>query len=172
MRIPLDQIDPHALIRDRSLIDRTALEELKRSIAADGLRQPIEVFPTGNTFGLLSGYRRLSATRALFDLTGDAKYSDIEAVVRAPADRQAALAEMVAENDIRQSLSPWEKAAIAVTAFRAELFPTLDEALARLYPHAARQKRAKLRALAEVVETLEGERRTIAVGDVVHLRPA
>lgn len=157
MRIPLDKIDPHALIRDRSLIDAAAQTELQRSIAATGLRQPIEVVPTGDDgYGLLSGYRRLAATRALFDLTGQDRYAAIDCVVRDPASRQAALAEMVAENDIRQPLSPWEKAAIAVSALRAGLFETLDLALAGLYPHAARQKRAKLRALAEVVEALDG----------------
>ncbi|GHF54401.1 ParB/RepB/Spo0J family partition protein [Seohaeicola zhoushanensis] len=156
MRIPLDQIDPHALLRDRSLLDAEAFEELKRSIAATGLRQPIEVFATGNTFGLLSGYRRLAAVRALHDLTGQEKYATIEAHLRDPDSRQAALAEMVAENDIRQALSPWEKAAIATAATAAGLFPTLDLALAGLYPHAARQKRAKLRAVAEVVEALDG----------------
>lgn len=157
MRIPLDQIDPHALMRDRSLIDTTALTELQLSIAADGLRQPIEVFSTGeDSYGLLSGYRRLAATRNLFELTKKEQYAAIDCVLRDPASRQAALAEMVAENDIRQPLSPWEKAAVAVLSHRAEMFATLDLALAGLYPHAPRQKRAKLRALAEVVEALDG----------------
>lgn len=156
MRIPLDQIDPHALIRDRSLIDAAALTELQRSIAATGLRQPVEVFATETGYGLISGYRRLAATRALLDLTGDDKYSAIDAVLRDPATRQDALAEMVAENDIRQPLSPWEKSAIAIAAADAGLFATLDDALAAFYPHAARQKRAKLRAIAEVVEALDG----------------
>ena len=155
MRIPLDQIDPHALLRDRSLIDANAFSELKSSIAATGLRQPIEVFATESGYGLLSGYRRLAAFRALQELTGDSRYAEIDAILREPADRQAALAAMVEENDIRQPLSPWEKAAIATASTQAGLFDSLDSAFNALYPYAARQKRAKLRAVAEVIESLE-----------------
>lgn len=156
MRIPLDQIDPHALIRDRSLIDSAALEELKCSIAASGLRQPVEVFQTETGYGLISGYRRLAAVKGLHELTGAEKYAEIDAVLRTPADRQAAFAAMVEENDMRQDISPWERAAIAHNAVAARVFDTLDAALTAVYPNAARQKRAKLRAIADVVEALDG----------------
>ena len=53
-------------------------------------------------------------------------------------------------------MSPWERAAIAVTTHRSGPFDTLDAALSTLYPFAARQKRAKLRGIAELVEALDG----------------
>ena len=70
--LPLDAIAADALTRDRAAIDPTALEELKASILAPGLRMPIEVFeladPDGpRRYGLISGFRRLAAVRALAD---------------------------------------------------------------------------------------------------------
>lgn len=178
MRLPLDQIDPHALIRDRSVIDPEGLAELRLSIATNGLRQPVEVFATPKGYGLISGYRRLAAVRALFELTGDDRYAAIEARLLDPASPEAALAAMVEENDIRQALSPWEKARIAVAATQTEAFPNLDAALAGLYPHASRQKRAKLRALADTVEALDdllvdpealSENRLLRIANVLRL---
>ncbi len=156
MRIPLADIDAHALPRDRTVLDAAALAELQASIAATGLRQPIEVFATDTGYALISGYRRLHATQALHDLTGDPRHAQIDAILRTPADRTAALAAMVAENDIRQPLSVWEQAAIATATLAQDVFDTLDAALAALYPHANRQKRARLRGVAEVVEALDG----------------
>ena len=43
--IPLDAIEAEALTRDRARLDEDALAELQRSVAANGLRLPIEVFP-------------------------------------------------------------------------------------------------------------------------------
>lgn len=157
MRIPLTQIDPHALLRDRTILDPDALEELQRSIATAGLRTPVEVYETDTGYALLSGYRRLMAVKRLHDLTSAPQWAEIDAVLRTPADTQAALAAMVEENEIRQNLSPWERAAIATACVTAGTFATLDEALRTLYPHASRQKRARLRAVAEVVEALDGQ---------------
>ncbi len=154
MRIPIDQIDPLAIPRDRSILDTAAMTELRASIARSGLRQPVEVFATQTGYGLISGYRRLQATRELHQATGQAKYAEIDAILRSPQDQKAALASMVEENDIRADLSPWERAAIATAAHQTGIFETLDAALIGLYPHAHRQKRAKLRAIAEVVEAL------------------
>ena len=61
---------------------------------------------------------------------------------------------MIAENEIRADLSPWEKARIVVEARDQGLFPTLDEAVARLYPALNRQRRIRIRAVADVVEAL------------------
>ncbi len=152
MRIPTDQIDENALPRDRTQLDAAALTELQHAVAANGLRNPIEVFATQDGYGLISGYRRLHAIRALHDLTGDAKYAQIDTTLRTPQDQQAALAQMIEENEIRADLSPWERALIAVRSTDQGLFPTLDAALQTLYPQAARQKRAKLRGVAEVID--------------------
>ncbi len=42
--IPLEQIMADALVRDRTVIDPGEVDELKASIAAHGLRLPVEVF--------------------------------------------------------------------------------------------------------------------------------
>lgn len=178
MLIPTDRIDPHALPRDRSVIDRAAQDELQRSIAASGLRQPVEVFATPEGYALISGYRRLAAVQALHALTGDARWSRIDAVLRAPATLAEALAAMVEENEIRAELSSWERARIAVSAERQGHFATLDAALCGLYPHAHRTKRIRLRAVAEVVEALDGaladpeslaERRLLRIANALRL---
>jgi ParB family transcriptional regulator, chromosome partitioning protein len=69
-QIPLAAVDAEAVSRDRTRLDPDAFEELRQSIARTGLRQPIEVFAlaeprAGCTYGLISGFRRLRACRAL-----------------------------------------------------------------------------------------------------------
>jgi len=155
--IPLDAIDTGLLPRDRTLICADAQTELQSSIAQNGLRMPIEVYKTDTGFALISGYRRLLAFQSLHALTGNDQYTKISAVLRNPADKQAALAAMIEENEIRQNPSPWERARIAIVTTNTDVFATLDAALATLYPQISRQKRAKLRAMAEVVEGLDGQ---------------
>ncbi|MCB1336116.1 MAG: ParB N-terminal domain-containing protein [Maritimibacter sp.] len=153
--LPLDAIDAEALPRDRSVIDAGKLAELQRAIAANGLRQPIEVFATGAGYGLLSGYRRLMAFRALHELRGG-DFAMIPAFLRPAEDVARAFARVIEENDIRAGLSAWERGRTLIVAEGAG-FETLDAALAALYPHADRRKRARLRQLAEVVEAFDGQ---------------
>ncbi len=180
MLIPLTDIADDTLPRDRTALDPDALAELQASIAASGLRTQIEVFPIeGDTpFALISGYRRLAAFRALNEANKSGDYAQIEATIRQPADLAAVLHAMVEENDIRADTSHWERAAIAVATHHQGFFDTIDAAIAALYPHARRQKRAKIRAIAEVVEALEGilkdpetltERRLLRIGNVLRL---
>jgi ParB family chromosome partitioning protein len=160
-QIPLTEIDDAALTRDRNGLDETALTELRLSIAASGLRMPVELFalseprPT-HRYGLLSGLRRLHAYRELFELTGQERYAAIPAFLRAPGTMAEALTAMVEENEIREALSPWERGRIAWLAQRQEIFPTIEEAVAKLYPAASRIKRIRLRALAHLAEELDG----------------
>ncbi len=129
--IPLAEIDDAALTRDRGALDETALTELRLSIAASGLRMPVELWPLSEPrppqrYGLLSGLRRLQAFQALHELTGDERYAAIPAFLRAPASMAEALAGMVEENEIRASLSPWERGRIALLAHRQEVFGTIE----------------------------------------------
>lgn len=149
MQIPIEKIEAHALPRDRKVIDADAQKELAQALAAFGLRTPIEVFETTDGFGLISGYRRLMAAKTL-------GWSDIEAKLLHPDNTAAALAAMVEENEVRQNLSPWERASIAVAAQAQGHFETIDAAVLGLFPQASRQKRAKLRAMADVVDALDG----------------
>jgi len=145
--IPLDQIDATALPRDRLDLDATDLADLTLSIAAHGLRMPIEVFPSLGPapYGLISGYRRLKAH-------GELKLDTIAAFIRQPADIPAALAAMIEENEIRADITPWERARIVLTAIEQGYFDTIDDALPRLFPTYDHNRRARLRAVAEVVQ--------------------
>ncbi len=159
LHIPTDQIDPHALLRDRTALDATALADLAASIVRDGLRQPVEVWrladPTPHhRYGLIAGLRRLTAHQHL--ARTNPAFATIAAFLRTPADIPDAMAAMIAENEIRADLSPWERGLLLATAVAEGLFSTLDQAVAALHPTATRQKRARLRTLAMVAEEFEG----------------
>lgn len=151
--LPLDAIDPHALPRDRSTLDATALSELRASILHTGLRQPIEVL-SGAPHALLSGYRRYAAFRSLAD-DGLDRFATIPAFIRDSNTIPDVLAAMVEENDIRSPVTPWDQARVAVEAV-PDPFPTLDAAVARLYRNIDRRRRARIRAAADAVERLDG----------------
>lgn len=63
------------------------------------------------------------AYQTLHTATDDARYKTIPALIRSPKNKQAALAAMVEENEIRQSLSPWERARINNAALFARRSP-------------------------------------------------
>jgi ParB family chromosome partitioning protein len=158
--IPTEAVAEDALQRDRTAVDPQSLEELQHSIFASGLRMPIEVFPLTEPdgprrFGLISGFRRLAAFRALagFGLAG---FDTIPAFVRAPADEVAALTAMVEENAIRVEVSPWEQAGLAVVATDRGLFPTIDAAIDTLYANLSRDKRRRLRDIATLACEIQG----------------
>lgn len=157
--IPLSEINADELMRDRMAMDAEELAELKGSIAAHGLRLPIEVFelaaPKGDQrFGLLSGYRRLAAIKALLGDTGKAEYTKIRAIVRAPEGASEAFVAMVEENEIRSGLSQYERGRVAVIATENGAFESVDAAIAALYQMASKAKRSKLRSFALVHEEL------------------
>jgi ParB family chromosome partitioning protein len=157
--IPIPEIDPTALIRDRSDLDPAALAALTTSIAAEGLRMPIEVWslsthriqPDGppHRYGLISGLRRLTACRSL-------GHSTIPAFLRTPDTIATAMAAMISENEHRADISAWEKGRILLYAQGEGHFDTLDAAALALYPHSPRPTRARYRAFATVVEALDG----------------
>ena len=158
-QIATAEILEHALLRDRSHLDDTAIEDLAASIHRDGLRQPIEVWalsqPTEtHRYGLISGLRRLTATR-LLNSRNHATNTTIAAFLRTPASIPDAMAQMIAENEIRENLTPWERGLTLATAVAQDLFPTIDAAILALHPTANKQKRTRLRTLALVVEELE-----------------
>jgi ParB family transcriptional regulator, chromosome partitioning protein len=158
--IPTAAIAERALARDRAATDPVAAAELRDSILTDGLRMPIEVFALaepldGRPWGLISGFRRLAAVRELADW-GVPGHDTIAAFVRAPASITAAMTAMVEENAIRAEVSPWEQALIAVTAWRRELFDTVDAAIDTLYKTFSPDKRYRMRAVAHLALELDG----------------
>jgi ParB family chromosome partitioning protein len=153
--LPTDAIDADALLCDRAAPNPQALDDFVQSILHDGLRQPIEVFALPDSrYGLISGLRRLTAVRTLAALND--RFSTIPAFLRTPASLPAALAAMVAENEIRSQITPWEKGRLIMQAVWHGHFDTPDAAVAALYPTASRQARARLRSFALVVESLDG----------------
>lgn len=158
-QIPTAKILDQALLRDRAHLDTDALEDLAASIHRDGLRQPIEVWtlsqPTEtHRYGLISGLRRLTAIR-LLNTRNPSLHTTIPAFLRTPASIPDAMAQMIAENEIRENLTPWERGLTLATAVAQDLFPTIDAAIAALHPTATKQKRTRLRTLALVAEELE-----------------
>lgn len=150
--LPLDEIDPAALPRDRAALDPAALDQLTRSIARSGLRHPLEVWALQSPrppfrYGLISGFRRLAALRRLGHTTAPA-------VLRSPDSIAAAMAEMVAENEIRTQITAWEKARLVQTTLDEGHFDSADTALRTLFPHAARQTLYRMRGHLDVVEAL------------------
>lgn len=152
-QIALSDIAADILPRDRSHADPAALDDLIRSITAIGLRQPIEVFGLmqdehqPHPYGLISGYRRLMACRAL-------GYETIPALCCNPGDIPAALAAMVTENEVRTQISPWEKGRLILRLIEEGTFPDASRAIDTLYPTASRQQRTRLRGFFLVVDLL------------------
>lgn len=160
VELPLEQIDEAAMIRDRMTMSEEAITELRESIAAHGLRLPIEVFELeqpgrdGARYGLLSGYRRYLAVRGLLDLTGADKYRVIRALIRPRADSGGAFVSMIEENEVREELSHFERGRIAVIAAKQGAFANTEEAVDRLYATGSKAKRSKIRSFALIFEEL------------------
>lgn len=154
--IPLDEIDDIALVRDRTVLDPGDMTELKNSIAAHGLRLPIEVFRIDGDkpFGLISGYRRIYAIRELYALTGDPKYQSIKAIIRDPDALGGTITAMVEENEIRAALSHYERGRIAVIAVQQGVYPSSDAAINQLFQSGSKAKRSKIRSFAMIFEEL------------------
>jgi ParB family transcriptional regulator, chromosome partitioning protein len=157
--LSLGDIVADELTRDRMKLDPEEMEELKTSIAAHGLRMPIEVFElieprNGARYGLLSGYRRLAAVKALHAQTGKPEFSTIRALHREPGSVAGAFVAMVEENEIRSALSQYERGRIAVLATEMGVYPTIEAALNELFSSGSRAKRSKLRSFAQIHEEL------------------
>ena len=135
--LPLEAIEADHLVRDRIAADPEEMSGLAESIRANGQRIPIEVTDLGQgRFGLISGWRRLAALKALHEET-ERIFTGVEEL----ADAYVA---MVEENEIRAGLSYYERARIAAKAVEAGVFGSEREALQRLYANASRAKRSKI----------------------------
>ncbi len=99
--LPVDALEPNRFQPRRSL-DPAALAELKSSIAANGLLQPVVVRQTGSGYELVAGERRWRAVK-------DLGWKKIPAVVRDVDDRTLLTLALV-ENLQRASLSAIDEA--------------------------------------------------------------
>lgn len=152
--IPLEQIDATALTRDRVALDPDEFKELKASIVLNGLRMPIEVYEIEpGKFGLISGYRRFLAVSELRGQPGQAP-GVIEAFVREPKSGAQQMEAMVEENEVRSSLSHYERGRISVLAAQNGFYESVEDAVSKLFRFASKAKRSKVRSFATVFEEL------------------
>lgn len=157
--IPVGDIELVSIPRDRTMLDKDALDELEHSLSIHGLRMPVEVYalpdmPDGKAYGLISGYRRLLAQQNLFARTGMPAFATINAVLRDPEQMGGAFVAMVEENEIRQDLSHYERGRISVIAAQQGAFHNTEEAVAQMFASASKAKRSKIRSFAMIFEEL------------------
>ena len=157
--IPLEDIDPDAIIRDRISLGSEEMNELRLSIAAHGLRLPVEVFERagqgeGPRYGLLSGYRRYRAVQELRGMSGGNGYGSIRAIIRDPRELGGTFGAMVEENEVRANLSHFERGRIAVVASQEGAFVNVEAAVDALFTAASKAKRSKIRSFALIFEEL------------------
>lgn len=156
--IPLDQIHVDKLTRDRREGRDTELQELKESIQAIGLSNPIRVEQTDDGFQLIQGFRRLSAFRELLAETGNAEaFGKIPAGLVARGESLEKLyRRMVDENLVRSDISFAEMAELArnYVADAGTEVTEIEAAVAALYGSAGRQKRAYIRNFASLLDRI------------------
>ena len=99
--VPIDLIDP-SLLQPRSVFDTGKLDDLAKSIRANGVVQPVLVRRKGGRFELIAGERRWRAAK----LVG---LSSIPAVVRSVSDEKVLEIALI-ENIQREDLNPIEEA--------------------------------------------------------------
>lgn len=97
--LPVDAIETNPY-QPRTQFDDTALDELKESIRVQGVIQPIAVRKTGGKYQLISGERRLKASRM-------AGLKTIPAYIREASDNQMLELGLI-ENVQRENLNPME----------------------------------------------------------------
>ncbi len=148
--VPLGQIDQNYLVRDRISVDDEDMDALRTSLKARGQQTPIELVELGkDQFGLISGWRRLQALRAIGAETA-------KAIITAPREAPDAYVAMIEENEIRVGLSYFERARIVVRSVESGVFETEKAALQTLFASASRAKRSKIKSFIPVAGTLGG----------------
>ena len=160
-RIPLEKIRARKLTRDRTGKRDEDIDELKASILAVGLSNPIRVEEAGNgTYELVQGFRRTLAYRELLEETGDVdRFGAIPAgLVAKGATIDALYRRMVDENLVRKDISFAEMAELAVAYADDETTAaaTVDQAVDTLFASAGRQKRIYIRRFAALLGRLGG----------------
>src|SRR5204862_2150863 len=104
IEVDIDRLGPNEL-QPRGLMDPAALEDLSRSIVANGIIQPIVVRKAGDRFQIIAGERRWRAAK----LAGLLR---VPVVVRevAPGHERSLLEMALIENIQREDLNPIEEA--------------------------------------------------------------
>lgn len=156
--IPVHMVDATKLVRDRSAKADDSLAELKASIMAIGLSNPIRVERRENgRYELIQGWRRLQAFRELEGEYQDGRFTHIPAGYVAAGDAlPTSYRRMVDENLIRKDVSFAEMARLA-QAYAADPetgCEDVDRAVATLFRSAGYQKRSYIRAFADLLDAI------------------
>lgn len=157
--LPLEAVEAEHLMRDRISAQEDEMAALLASLRAHGQRTPIEVTPLEGAparYGLISGWRRLSALRRLHAETGEARFATVRALVRRPEDAADAYIAMVEENEIRAGLSHFERARLVLRAAEAGVFPDEEAALRALFGAGSPARRSKIKSFVPLVRALGG----------------
>lgn len=156
--VPLSEVAPAHLVRDRVQLDRGELEALKASIAAHGQRVPAELTlltaEGDHRYGLIAGWRRLQALSELYEETGEDKFAVLRALLRSNGAAAESYIAMVEENEIRTGLSYYERARVVAKATERGVFPDRQTALRQLFATASRAKRSKIGSFIEIYDAL------------------
>ena len=154
--LPLEAVEETYLVRDRIAADDAEMDALKESLKARGQQTPIEVVELENgRFGLISGWRRMTALRALVRETGEARFETVRAFLRQPQSASDAYVAMVEENEIRVGLSYYERARIVARAAEQGVYPDETAALRGLFASASRAKRSKIGSFIAIYHALD-----------------
>ncbi len=153
--IALDDIKADHLLRDRMGVDTQEMDALKASLTARGQQTPIEVITLeGGGYGLISGWRRLSAFAALYAETGEARFAKIQALIKPITSVTDSYVAMVEENEIRSNLSFYERARLASEAARLGVYPDSMAAVRALFASGSRARRSKINSFVRLHEGL------------------
>jgi len=122
VEVDIDRLAPNDL-QPRGHMDPTALDELSRSIVANGIIQPIVVRKVGDRFQIIAGERRWRAAKLAGLLRVPIAVRDV-----APGGERSLLEMALVENIQRENLNPIEEA----LAYRrlADEFQMTQEAVA------------------------------------------
>lgn len=155
--LALSAITEDHMVRDRMVNDTEDMQSLRDSLRARGQQTPIEVVDLGQgRYGLISGWRRLHAFRALHAETRDDKFARIQALIKPIDSVSDGYVAMVEENEIRTNLSFYERAHLACEAARLGVYPTPARAISVLFANATPAKRSKIGSFVKLHAALGG----------------
>jgi ParB family chromosome partitioning protein len=104
VEVDIDRLSPNDL-QPRGLMDPSALEDLSRSIVANGIIQPIVVRKVGDRFQIIAGERRWRAAKMAGLLRVPVAVREV-----APGGERSLLEMALVENIQRENLNPIEEA--------------------------------------------------------------
>ncbi len=155
--VPVDAIRVGKLTRDRRPDRDPELDELKASIRAIGLSNPIRVEQVEDGFELVQGFRRLMAYRELHAETGEERFAAIPAGLLPRGESLDSLyRRMVDENLVRRDIS-FAEMGMLVLNYLEDHPAEADDAhgvTERLYSSANRQKRSHIRTFVRLMQDI------------------